>query len=452
MPILSDVVDLSVPFYEGMPCDDLGPKVWERTGYPYSRRIFNGTQSRAGRIFLITDHTGTHVDGPLRFDAAGTPIEQVPLERFIRPARVLDLRAGPRTRSIGPAELEAAGLGTIQPGDAAVLWTGHDLYLKDPDYFWNRPMLTADAARALAARKPGLVAVDFPGMGAPSDKRNTAKRTLHAGGVLTAEQLCGLAAVAGRTWHLAVAPLRIRGGAGSIVRACALLDWTGNALIDLTHDIFPGMPSLGPVPGIWMRANHRVTGHFHGADGSWQANAMMLSEHAGTHFDPPYHFDEHGPAIDGLPFSGLVYRPVMFDMTRKAPLEGISAADLQEVLDSTGQALGPGDAAVLWTGHAAAYGISIDFGGHRAFITADGAQWLADKRVGVIVTDLVGLDEPIDATEPVHNILLHAGVCFLQVSTNLGHLTTGGWTICAFPIKIVGGTGAPLRAFAARAE
>ena len=336
------------------------------------------------------------------------------------------------------------------PGDAVVLWTGHDLFLKDPDYFWNRPILTPAGAEAVAARRPALLAADFPGIGAPSTGEQLAKRILHRAGALTAEQLCGLEAVAGKSWHLCVAPLRIRGGAGSIVRACALVDWLGTDIVDLTQDIFPGMPTLGPVPGIWMRANHRVTGHFHGVGKSWQANAMMLSEHAGTHFDPPYHFDEHGPAIEALPLNGLVYPTVQFDMTHKAPLEGISAADLQAVLDRTGQTLGAGDAAVLRTGHDAAYGVSTDFGGHRAFITADGAQWLADKRPAVIVTDLVGLDEPIDVTEPVHNILLHAGVCFLQVTTNLDRIAEGGWTICAFPIKLVGGTGAPLRAFAAR--
>jgi kynurenine formamidase len=106
---------------------------------------------------------------------------------------------------------------------------------------------------------------------------------------------------------------------------------------------------------------------------------------------------------------------------------------------------------VLWTGHDAAYGVSADFGGHRAFIATDGAEWLARQNPGVVVTDLVGLDEPIDVTEPVHNILLHAGVRFLQVATNLGGLATGEWTICAFPTRIVGGTGAPLRAFAVQA-
>ncbi len=57
---------------------------------------------------------------------------------------------------------------------------------------------------------------------------------------------------------------------------------------------------------------------------------------------------------------------------------------------------------------------------------------------------------PIDVTEPVHDILLNAGVCFLQVTTRLDRIGPSGWQVCAFPLKIVGGTGAPLRAFAAR--
>ena len=450
MPILTDVVDLSVPFYEGMPCDDLGPKFWERTSYAYSRQLYRETQSRAGRVFFTTDHTGTHVDGPLRFDPNGLPIEQVPLERFLCHARLFDLRLPGRSPAIGPAELEVAGLGALRPGEAAVLWTGHDKYLKNPDYFWNRPMLTAEGAHALAARRPGLVAADFPGIGRPSDEQFEAKRILHAAGAMTVEQLCNLAPLAGKIWHLFAGPLRVRGAAGSLVRACALVNWTATEIVDLTHDIFPRMPALGAVPVTWNRANHRVTAHFHGEGRSYQAMAMMLSEHAGTHFDPPYHFDEHGRAIDALTLRNLVFRPVLFDMTHKRPLEGIGPDDLQAVLTRTGETLGAGTTAVIHTGHDKNYGVSEDFGGHRPFITADGAAWLAEQRPSLVTTDLVGLDEPIDVTEPVHDILLNAGVCFLQVTTRLDRIGPSGWQVCAFPLKIVGGTGAPLRAFAAR--
>jgi hypothetical protein len=69
-----------------------------------------------------------------------------------------------------------------------------------------------------------IVAADFPGIGRPSDDRFEVKRILHAAGVMMVEQLCNLGAVAGRSWHLFAGPLRVRGTAGSIIRACAQVE------------------------------------------------------------------------------------------------------------------------------------------------------------------------------------------------------------------------------------
>ncbi len=135
-----------------------------------------------------------------------------------------------------------------------MLWTGHDRYLKNPDYFWNRPQLTLDAARLLASRRPASWPPIFPASAGPATIGSSVKRILHAAGAMTVEQLCNLGAVAGRSWHLFAAPLRVRGTAGSIIRACALVDWRASELVDMTHDIFPGMPALGAVPAYWTRA------------------------------------------------------------------------------------------------------------------------------------------------------------------------------------------------------
>ena len=42
------VVDLTVPFYEGMPADDLGPKFWVRLSHAASRQLYQYTQNREG--------------------------------------------------------------------------------------------------------------------------------------------------------------------------------------------------------------------------------------------------------------------------------------------------------------------------------------------------------------------------------------------------------------------
>jgi kynurenine formamidase len=47
----------------------------------------------------------------------------------------------------------------------------------------------------------------------------------------------------------------------------------------------------------------------------------------------------------------------------------------------------------------------------------------------------------------VHNCLLRAGIPQLQVLTNVSRLATGESYVAAFPLKLVGGTGSPVRAF-----
>jgi kynurenine formamidase len=441
------VVDLSVPIYEGMGVDDLGPKFWVRLSHAASRPLYQYTQSREGRVFLTTDHVGTHFDGPLRFDPQGLSVERLPLDRVIRPACLLDLRGVGRGQTIGTAELERAG-NALRPGDAAVLWTGHDLHLRSPDYFWHRPRLGMDGAEWLVRRGAGLVAADFPGLGPPGDDRYEVKRALHRGGALTVEQLTGLAPLAATRWHLAACPLRIRGTAGSLLRAAALVGFTGREIIDLSLDIYPGMTALGgAVPTFWTRASHELTSFFYNGELSYQTTSMLLSEHAGTHIDAPYHFDPDGAAIEAMPLDALFARARMLDLTAKRPLEGIGPEDLDAALRRLGEPIEPGDAAVVWTDHSRNYERS-DYTHHRPFITAEGAAWLAARRPGLVATDLVGLDEPIDHVTPVHNCLLRAGIPQLQVLTNLARLAGHEAYVAAFPLKLVGGTGSPLRAFA----
>ena len=43
--MLDGVVDLSVPLYEGMPTDDLGPKFWVRISHAAARRIYIATRN-----------------------------------------------------------------------------------------------------------------------------------------------------------------------------------------------------------------------------------------------------------------------------------------------------------------------------------------------------------------------------------------------------------------------
>ena len=118
------VVDLSVPIYEGMPVDDLGPKFWVRLSHAASRPLYQYTQSREGRVFLTTDHVGTHLDGPLRFDPQGRLRRAAPARPRdppgapARPAR-RRARPGDRRRGAGARRGRPPGGRRRRPVDRA---------------------------------------------------------------------------------------------------------------------------------------------------------------------------------------------------------------------------------------------------------------------------------------------------------------------------------------------
>ena len=150
------------------------------------------------------------------------------------------------------------------------------------------------------------------------------------------------------------------------------MDFTAREIVDLSLDIYPGMTALGgAVPTFWSRASHELTAFFYKNELSYQTTSMLLSEHAGTHIDSPYHFDPDGAAIEAMPLDGLLARARMLDLTAKRPLEGIGPEDLDAALRRLGEPIEPGDAAVVWTEHSRNYERS-DYTHHRPFITADG--------------------------------------------------------------------------------
>ncbi|MGD0555471.1 MAG: cyclase family protein [Streptosporangiaceae bacterium] len=118
--------------------------------------IAGGEASNVTR-WLLGAHTGTHVDAPLHFRDGAMPLDQVPLEILVGPARVVDLT---HVRgSVTAADLAAAGLtgcervllktsnseGPLKRKEKAEAWVG----------------VTPDAAQWLVDNGVRLIAVDY---------------------------------------------------------------------------------------------------------------------------------------------------------------------------------------------------------------------------------------------------------------------------------------------------
>src|SRR4051812_22854960 len=111
------LIDLSQPLYDGSPNCPAHP-------VPKSQR----TSDHADRgwrmeVLTVASHTGSHLDAPLHKIEGGASISDLPLETFVGPARIADLRPLPPETPIGRDRLEAV-LADLRPGEIALLCTG----------------------------------------------------------------------------------------------------------------------------------------------------------------------------------------------------------------------------------------------------------------------------------------------------------------------------------------
>lgn len=145
-------MDLSVP---------VGAGTVVYPGDPAPRLTAHSTVGRDGFNLLdvhIGSQTGTHVDAPYHFEDDAPRIDEVPLERFLGPAVVVDARAaGVRGRITW--EYVAPVADRLAEDVVVLLHTGWAERYGTPAYFEN-PFLDADACRRMLERGVRTIAID----------------------------------------------------------------------------------------------------------------------------------------------------------------------------------------------------------------------------------------------------------------------------------------------------
>jgi arylformamidase len=144
------VIDISVSNRPGMhvyPGDP--PLVVEAV-----RRTARGDVCNLSRLSMGS-HTGTHVDAPYHFLAAGPPLGGVPLDRMVGEAVVADLR--------GRAVLDASALRDVPAGDGDILLcrTDNSALWAAPEFQRDFVHLTEDAAVDLVERGVRAFGLDY---------------------------------------------------------------------------------------------------------------------------------------------------------------------------------------------------------------------------------------------------------------------------------------------------
>jgi kynurenine formamidase len=237
-------------------------------------------------------------------------------------------------------------------------------------------------------------------------------------------------------------------------------------VVDLTQPLGPETPVIGlpPVfassPGVSLE----VISRFDEKGPAWYWNTIRMGEHTGTHFDAPVHWitgkDLPGNACDTIPVRRFVGPACVIDVTAEVATNPDFLL-MPEHIVAWEKAHGriPAGAWVLlrtgWSTRAeprAFLNVAAD-GPHSPGFHKSASELLArDRDVLGVGVETVGTDAgqagTFDPPFPNHATMHGAGKFGLASLTNLDQLPATGAVVIAAPLKIVGGSGSPLRVLA----
>ena len=186
----------------------------------------------------------------------------------------------------------------------------------------------------------------------------------------------------------------------------------------------------------------------------YSAYKFSAPEHGGTHLDSPIHFAEGRKTTDQIPLNQLIAPAVKIDVSGKAAQNRdylISVEDLTTWEAQNGK-IPDGNIVLFQTGYGKFWDDRTKYMGaegdqkHFPGLSAEAAKWLVQNRkINAVGIDTASIDYGQSQTFDAHVTLMSENIPAFENVANLEKLPTKAFQIIALPMKIKGGSGAPLR-------
>ncbi|HEX9710961.1 MAG TPA: cyclase family protein [Actinomycetota bacterium] len=247
----------------------------------------------------------------------------------------------------------------------------------------------------------------------------------------------------------------------------------GVRIFDLGRPLFQGMPQSPNHPPFRIALQRRHGDVVRADGGSAASETIIAGGHVGTHIDALCHVSHDGRMFGGIDaadaqtggrFSALgidtvepiVRRGVLLDVGVRAPGYEVTPDDLDAALGT--MELRAGDVALIRTGWGQRWDDPDAYVGRDSGVPGPGeesAKWLASKGVFAAGADTIAFEQLSPgaghALLPAHRVLLVEHGIHILETLALEELAAAGARefvfVCA-PLKIVGGTGSPVRPLA----
>lgn len=192
----------------------------------------------------------------------------------------------------------------------------------------------------------------------------------------------------------------------------------------------------------------------------YSAYNFSAAEHGGTHIDAPVHFGEGKKSVDQLELGQLISPAIKIDVSAKAandPNYLIGVDDIKNWETENGKV--PEWSIILFqTGFGSRWPDKRSYLGtdqkgpdavkdlHFPGLSPEAAKWLVENRkINAVGIDTASIDFGQSTLFESHVALMTNNIPAFENVANLDKVPVKGFHIVALPMKIKGGSGAPLR-------
>lgn len=212
-------------------------------------------------------------------------------------------------------------------------------------------------------------------------------------------------------------------------------------IVDLSWEVTKDTPIYpgDPEPSITVATTLEKEGY--------NLFTVVTGTQTGTHVDAPYHFSNGGATIDQMELDFFIGEAVVIRVTDKKADEQITMADVRPYADK----IKPGTIVLFNTNWYKKLGTEEFF--HHPYLAGEVAEFLVEKGVRFVCSDTINVDQTGGTEFPVHDLFSEKR---LMIGENWAYFDKIDFeenlVVAAFPMKLVGCDGSPVRAVAMQIE
>ncbi len=222
-------------------------------------------------------------------------------------------------------------------------------------------------------------------------------------------------------------------------------------IIDLSHELFPDMPSYPGLPSFKIENLKNSI-----RNGSTINLITSMHTHLGTHIDFPLHIIPNSKSLDDYTLEDLSGDGIVIDLTYKNEAEEITREDLEKYNDY----INDKDILFIFTGWSKKRNNTPEYIFRWPYIGESAVNYLIKKNIKIIGIDTLsigGYSKKVDDKYPlpkipsrkIHEMLFNAGILIVEEVANLDKVLIDkkfvrGFFIIA-PLKIKGIEASPCK-------